>query len=220
MMPDLICLIQNHGYADDTPIFVSWLNDIYYVYDKNQNSFKLAESIGGSLVQFTQTITDGFVREDNETPTATISGLDHLEGELVGVTSGGRFIGLFTVANGSITLAGELTTYQVGLPYRMKIRTMRLSVPQESGTLQTKIKRIDNTTVRHIRSELGMAGVEYDGIEYLVDLETTFSTQSADNTPDTRLSTGGFNEDAYSVITSDDPVPFTALASIISVEVE
>jgi hypothetical protein len=219
-MPDLICLIPNHGYADETPVFVSWLNGIYYVHDPDQNSFKLEETVDGNVVQFTETVTDGYVREDNETGTTTISGLDHLEGESVGVTSGGTFQGLFTVSGGSITLTSELTTYQVGLPYRMKVRTMRLSVPQDTGTLQSKIKRIDNTVTRHIRSSGGKAGVEYEGTEYLTDLETEFSTQSADNKPDTRLTKGGYNEDAYSVTTSDDPLPFTLLATIVSVEVE
>jgi hypothetical protein len=217
-MPDLIALIPNHGYADETPVQVSWLDDnIYYVHDPSQNSFKLEETVDGNVVQFTETVTDGFVREDNETATTTISGLDHLEAETVTLTSGGEVVGSFLVTNGSITLNSELTTYQVGLPYRMKVRTMRLSVPQQGNTLQTRIKRINETVVRYVRSKLGKAGQEYDGIEYLENLTTTFSTESQD---DTKLTRGGMTTDAYTTITSDEPMPFTVLSTIISFEIE
>jgi hypothetical protein len=64
---------------------------------------------------------------------------------------------------------------------------------------------------------MGKAGQEYDGIEYLEDLDTTFSTESQD---DTKLTKGGFTEDAYTVISSDDPMPFTVLSTVISFEIE
>ncbi len=217
-MPNLICYIPNHGYSDDDQIYVSWLDTNYYVSDKDTDSFKLATTSGGStLVQFTETVTDGFVREVTVSGVTTISGLDHLEGETVKVTAGGSVVGTEVVSSGSITISSSVFTYQVGLPYKMKVRTMRLSVLQEGNTFQTRIKRIHETVVRYIRSKLGMAGQEYGGTEYLEDLSTTFSTDSQD---DTILTKGGFSEDAYTVVTSDEPVPFTVLATIISFEVE
>ena len=217
-MPDLIVYLPNHGYDDD-PIYVSWLDELYYVSDKGDDSFKLATTDGGAtLIQFAETVTDGYVREvDDATGTSTITGLDHLEGETVKITSGGVVVGTEVVSSGSITLSSDVYTYQVGLPFKMKVRTMRLSVPQEGNTFQTRIKRIHETVVRYIRSKFGRAGQEYGGTEYLSDLDTTFSTQSQD---DTKLTKGGFSEDAYTVITSDEPVPFTVLATIISFEVE
>lgn len=218
-MPDLIVYLPNHGYANDTPVFSSWLDANFYVSDKDSDSFKLATTSGGStLVQFTSTVTDGFVREfDDSAGTTTISGLDHLEGETVKVTAGGNIVGTETVSGGEITIALDIFTYQVGLSYKMKVRTMRLSVPQQGGTLQTRIKRIHETVVRYIRSKFGKAGQEYGGREYLQNLSTTFSTNSQD---DTKPTDGGFSEDAYTVVTSEEPVPFTLLATIVSFEVE
>jgi hypothetical protein len=217
-MPDLIILIPNHGYSESDQVFVSWLDARYYVRDEDVNSFKIStDDSDSNIVQFTETITDGFVRLDDGTGTATITGLDHLEGRLVTVTSGGEIIGSSTVVDGSVTLQSEVTTFQVGLPYTMKVRTMRLSVPQDGGTLQTRIKRINETTVRYIRTKGGKAGQEYGGVEYLTDMDTTFSTESKD---DTHLTKGGFTEDAYTVITSDDPFPCTVLSTIVSFEVE
>ena len=205
-MPDLICYLPNHGYDDDDPIYVSWLDGLYYVSDEADDSFKLATTEGGAtLVQFTETVTDGYVREVDDTAgTVSITGLDHLEGETVKVTAGGEVVGTEVVSSGSITVSTTVYTYQVGLPFKMKVRTMRLSVPQEGNTSQTRIKRIHETVVRYIRSMFGKAGQEYGGVEYLSDLDTTFSTQSQDDTKPTK---GGFSEDAYTVITSDEPVP-------------
>lgn len=217
-MSNLICYLPNHGYSDDDQIYISWLDTNYYVSDKDADSFKLATASGGStLIQFTETITEGFVRQVDVSGVTTISGLEHLEGETVKVTAGGNVIGTEVVSDGEITVTSTVFTYQVGLPYKMKVRTMRLSVPQEGNTFQTRIKRIHETVVRYIRSKLGKAGQEYNGTEYLSDLDTTFSTSSQD---DTKLTKGGFSEETYTVVTSDEPVPFTLLATIISFEVE
>lgn len=217
-MPDLILHIPNHGYSNADKLFISWLDDNFFVSDKDDNTFKLATESGGSvLVQFSETIIDGFVREVTETGVTTISGLDHLEGETVKITSGGSIVGTEVVSGGAVTVSTEVFTYQVGLPYKMKVRSMRLSVPQEGTTLQTRIKRIHETVVRYIRSLMGKAGQEYDGIEYLTNLDTTFSVESQDDTKPTK---GGFSEDAYTVVTSDEPLPFTLLATIVSFEVE
>jgi len=120
----------------------------------------------------------------------------------------------------SITLDTAASTVQVGLPYTMKVRTMRHSLPQEGSTTQTRIKRITRTAIRFIRSLLGTAGQEYGGVEYLQPIGATYSTEAKDTPPNNRLAEGGFSEDAYTVIESSDPVPFTALASIIDVEIE
>lgn len=218
MSQDLIVYLPNHGYSDDDPIYVSWLDGVYYVSDKGNDSFKLATTAGGAvLIQFTETVTDGYVREIDDTAgTTTISGLDHLEGETVKVTSGGEVVATETVASGSITLASDIYTYQVGLPYKMKVRTMRLSVPQEGNTVQSRIKRIHETTVRYLKSKHGRAGQEYGGVEYLEDINAVYDTDSRDATI---LTKGGFSEDAYTIITSEEPTPFTVLSTVISFEV-
>lgn len=220
-MSDLLVYIPNHGYDNDDPLYASWLDDLYYVSDKDDDSFKLATTSGGAaLVQFAATVTDGYVREVDDADdagTTTISGLDYLEGETVKVTAGGEVVATEVVTGGSISLSSDVYTYQVGLPYKMKVRTMRLSVPQEGNTFQTRIKRIHETVVRYVRSKLGKAGQEYGGVEYLSDLDTTFSTTSQDDTKPTK---GGLSTEAYTVITSDEPVPFTVLSTIISFEVE
>jgi hypothetical protein len=228
IMPNLIYYIPNHSYSVGDTIYESNLDANFFVRDPDNdpsidaNSFMISTTDDDlNIVQFTTTVTTGFVREvDTSAGTTTISGLDHLEGETVKVTSGGAVVATETVSDGSITVSSDVFTYQVGLPYKMKVRTMRLAVPQESGTIQTRIKRINETVTRYVKSIGGKAGVEYDGTEYLTDINAEFSNDSADTDKDARLSKGGFNEDAYTVIRSDDPLPFTGIATIVSFEVE
>ena len=217
-MADLICYLPAHGYSDDEPIFVSWLGGTYYVYNKDTNSFKLAVSVGGDLVQYTETITDGFVRYVDTTGglITTITGLEHLEGETVYVMSGGSLVGSYPVSGGSITLPEGVYSYQVGLPYAMKVKTTRLEIPNSSG-IQSRIKNINELVVRHVKSGGGQAGQEKNGVEYLNDLECTYSKKSDDATVNVR---GGFNDDGYIVVKSTDPYPMTVLATIVSFSVD
>ena len=157
---------------------------------------------------------------------STMTGGTHLIGETVAVFADGVvFDDAVVDGSGEIvlklaTVTTTAETVQWGLPYTMKVRTMRHSIPQEGTTIQSKIKRISKTTVRFIRSLLGQAGQEYAGVEKLQPIAATFSTEAQDTKPNNRLTQGGFSEDAYTTIVSSDPVPFTALAVIVDVEVE
>ena len=153
------------------------------------------------------------------------TGADHLVGETVSVFADGEvFDDAVVNANGYFDLKKDMvitgaSVVHWGLPYTMKGRSMRLAVPQVPSALQTKIKRVTSVTVRYIRSLLGSAGTEYGGTEYLTDINATYSTDSADTDENNRATEGGFNEDNYTTVLSDDPVPFTALAAITEVEV-
>ena len=150
----------------------------------------------------------------------------HLKGETVSVFADGEVFddAVANISTGVVTLkkatvATQASVVQYGLPYTMKVRSMRLAVPQAPSALQTKIKRVTSVAVRYIRSLLGSAGIEYGGTEYLTDIEAAYSTESADTDENNRAIQGGFNEDAYTIIVSDDPVPFTALSAVTEVEV-
>ena len=161
----------------------------------------------------------------DSTASSSMTGLDHLEGETVSVFADGEVFDDAVVSSGAITLQKDgvtttASTVQMGLPYTMKARTMRLAVPNDSSALQATIKSIDSLVVRYIKSINGQAGTEYGGTEYLTPITATYSTESADTPENQRATEGGFNEDAYITIVSSDPVPFTCLSSIVSVGIE
>lgn len=215
-MSDLIVYLPNHGYADDTSIWVSWLNGVYYIDDPDQHSFKLTVGADGDNVEYSESIIDGYVRQvDTSSGTTTISGLEHLEGENVYLVSGGEIIGYYTVSDGAITVENDVYNYQVGKAYNWKVRAMRFAVPG-GPTVQTRIKKISEASVRYIKSKGGQAGQEYNNIEYLTNLNASYSERSQDSS---KLAQGGFNENGFLLIKGTQPSPFTVLASVIEVEV-
>lgn len=178
----------------------------------------------GSDIEDAFFVDSGITYDSTAVSTVTAA---HLKGETLAVFADGEVFddAVADSSTGVIILkksgnAVQASVVQYGLPYTMKVRTMRLSVPQEGNTIQTRIKRIHSVVVRFIRSLLGSAGQEYAGVEYLTDLQATYSTDSQDTGEDERLAQGGFSEDAYTTIVSNDPVPFTALSTVISFEVE
>jgi len=216
-LPDLIVHLRNHGYADNTSLWVSWLDGVYYVDDPQTHSFKLTDGAAGDNLQMDSTVASGYVREvDASGGTTSITGLGHLEGEIVYVTSGGENKGLYTVSSGTVTLLEDVYTYQVGKLYGWKVKTMRFGVPG-TDTLQSRIKKISETTVRYINSVGGKAGQEYGGTEYLTNLHADFSAEATSDK--SILTTGGFDENGCTVVKSSGPYPFTGVCTIIEVDV-
>lgn len=70
-------------------------------------------------------------------PTATVSGLDHLEGETVGILADGIVLADQAVAGGAVTLPGGVTaaTVHVGLRYESRVRTLPVSGAGRDGAL-------------------------------------------------------------------------------------
>lgn len=213
---NLIVYAPNHGYSDNQAVFVSWLDGVYYVDDPDTDSFKLTDGADGVSVGYTKTVTEGYVRQvDTSIATLTINGLDHLEGESVSLTAGQVDMGSYVVSGGSITVPDTVYTYQVGKPYTMKVKTMRFAVPGQGG-LQTRIKKIGEQAARVVRAKGGQIGQEYNGREYITDMNAEYSDYSADVAA---LNKGGYDKDGYSVVKSGDPFPMTILGIIVDIEV-
>ena len=79
--------------------------------------------------------------------TSTLSGLDHLEGEVVDIIGEGSTQTGKTVLNGGITLSTPTEQAKVGLLYSSDLQTMRLDEGY-TETTQTKTKRIYDLSIR------------------------------------------------------------------------
>ena len=80
-------------------------------------------------------------------PTTTLSGLSHLEGELLTVVGEGAVQASKTVNSGSITIDTAAEEATVGFQYSSDLQTMRLD-EGFTETTQTKVKRIYDLSVR------------------------------------------------------------------------
>lgn len=82
---------------------------------------------------------DSIVTYDS-TSTTTITGLDHLEGEVVKVWADGALQTDKTVASGQITLDRAASVAQVGLGYRHKWKALQLAYGAQAGSATGKNK--------------------------------------------------------------------------------
>lgn len=109
--------------------------------------------------------TDAFYSDSGTTysgaPTSTITGLGHLELEIVKVLTDGAVHPDRTVVSGQITLQWPASHVQVGEPQTCKVTTMPLEAGAAGGnTAQGKTKRITSATFRFLNTLGGQAGIE------------------------------------------------------------
>jgi hypothetical protein len=153
-------------------------------------------------------------------PSTSISGLSHLEGETVTILADGATHPERTVASGAITLAQAASVVHVGLPYTATLKTMRIDSGSAMGTAQGKKKRIHEIRARFFETLGGRIGGT------LTKLENIYYRKSGDpmDAPPP-LFTGdkvitnpqGWNTDGQVVIVQEDPLPITVLAVMAEV---
>ncbi|MCK5236088.1 MAG: hypothetical protein KAR06_03800 [Deltaproteobacteria bacterium] len=143
---------------------------------------------------------------------ATVTGLDHLEGEVVRVKLGGAVQSDATVSSGSITLdrTPVAETLEVGLEFNPEIKTMPVSDGFKDGPTLNREKRIVRCTINRYES----LGIFVNG-ERLPDRQLdsdTFDDVPSPSSEVTEIYLNGWSQTAQVTITQEDPVPMTILA--------
>ena len=145
----------------------------------------------------------------------TLSGLDHLEGQVVSILTDGATHPNKTVSNGTISLDRSAKSVKVGLAYTSLLQTMRLNAGSQNGTSQGKTKRIYDITVRMFET----IGVEVG--PDLTNLERIPFRNSADLmdegippfTGDKEVEfRGNYETDGFIFVRQTQPLPFTILS--------
>lgn len=93
---------------------------------------------------------------------STFSGLWHLEGQEVWALADGGVQGPFTVTEGAFTLTEPASYVVAGLPYESRIKSLRLELETQNGTIQGKDKTIPAVTIRLYKSRGVEAGSNFD----------------------------------------------------------
>ncbi|WP_415279308.1 hypothetical protein [Brucella sp. BZ] len=93
------------------------------------------EAIGGMANR----MADAHVYVADNSNSATVTGLSHLNGRTLVVWADGKRVpGTFTVSAGSITLPYGVTTVCVGLPYKAQFKSTKLSYSSDAPMNQSK----------------------------------------------------------------------------------
>lgn len=153
-------------------------------------------------------------------PETVLNGLYHLEGETVAILADGNVVPDLVVNSGSVTLPFAATTVTVGLSYTCKLKSLRLTVP--NNIVEHRRKRITGVALRVKETRgLKLGGYSYSKIRPMQE-----RTTEAYNEP-TRLQEGikvmsvdpHFEEDVQLHIIQSDPLPATLLGWVLETEI-
>lgn len=147
--------------------------------------------------------------------TDTITGLDHLEGEVVSILADGFIHPDGTVVSGGLTLDNPASVVQIGLGYTHIVKPLKFEGGTSSGTAVGKTKQIFGVTFVLLNSHTlsfgpdasSLRSIDFREVPDPMDTAVPFFTGERFEEYDDDWKT-----DPRIVIQSSDPVPFTLLA--------
>lgn len=153
-------------------------------------------------MQITEIMLDCCAVYDGEA-TTVITGLDHLEGEVVHVVADGIYAGTKTVSGGQITLDTAAKYIIAGLFYLTAIKTLTPDAGARDGTAIGRKMRVTNPVLSFYKTGKGVKYGPDDG--RLVDVpELTEGTLHTKEVP--VLMPGGY-EGGQIIIQQTEPLP-------------
>ena len=173
-----------------------------------------------NVFDFDQTDNSSFNFLDSElsyngSAVSTLSGLDHLEGQVVSILADGATHPNRTVSSGSVTLDRSAKSVKVGLAYTSLLQTMRLNAGSQNGTSQGKTKRIYDITVRMFETIGVEVGPDLSNMERIpfrssADLmDEGIPPFTGDKEVEFR---GNYETDGFIFVRQTQPLPFTILS--------
>ena len=188
--------------------------------------FAIEREINSATVRYLEkwsfdSVFDSSVVRTFGSPTDTITGLDHLEGETVKVIADGAVLEDLTVSGGEITLPREATTVDIGFWSPPVIVSMPFAADSQTGNNAMRYKSIVRTSLRVHET----VSLNYDGVTVPAREFATASMSPLNTVPDPYtgiipdLETNiGWQNDEQPIITQEVPGDFTLLAVIYELE--
>lgn len=155
------------------------------------------------------------------TPVQTITGLDHLDGEVVSILGDGSVNPPQTVVNGSVTLPQPCSAITIGLGFTCQLQSLYIDVQAPGGTIQSKRKTIPAVTVRLQDSRGVFAGPDFDHLIAIKERNQEAMGQPIELfTGDQRvLIPANYNVPGQVCVQVTDPLPSTVLALIPELQI-
>lgn len=153
-------------------------------------------------------------------PTASVSGLDHVEAAEVDIVADGAPRTRQTVSGGRVDIDPAASVVHVGLPYAARLRTLPLSRGARMGSAMAVAKRLGKVTLRLLDSVGGAVGPDLDRVDALPAKRERYGQALEAFTGDRRvtLPTGWEREGRIAVV-QDQPLPFTLLAIVPEIQI-
>ena len=202
-----VSCISADGSEDDVYIIVNrTINGVNRRYIEKLNSGVFSAASEGKFVDSGLTYSGSSA--------TSITGLHHLEGEVVSIQANGAAVADTTVSSGAVSVSSGATIAHIGYGFTSKLQTMRIDAGGQEGTSQGKIKRISDITIRVLDTVGILVGAAEDQLDRIAfrqtaDAMTALSMFSGDKDIEFR---GGFDQDGFIVVQQDQPLPMTVLA--------
>ena len=187
-------------------------DNVYYVKNVSGSTFELWTVSGTAKIDSTGwgTYTSGGTFKG---VTNVVTGLSYLEGEKVKINADGGSVEPQIVSSGQITLTNYFNKIYVGLWQDRIIRPMRIEINLQSGSTQTKIKRINQVRFRLFNTLGGKVGYDLDNLSPIL-----YDRDYLGVTPDTVTGdksiafAGRYSTEGWIYIVQDEPLPMTVLS--------
>jgi len=178
---------------------------------------RIINSVGGKyLERFNEDhFMDASTRVTTGLPTATFTGLDHLEGELCRVRADGSVLTDRTVTNGSVTIERNAeNSFEIGLNFDPIVKD--LPVEQAGGGSLMGIKKSVSKVVLRL---FETTSIKVNGFPVIFREFGTLGQAPAKFTGDKEINgVRGWDLFGQITITQSDPTPMTVLAVVKEVE--
>jgi hypothetical protein len=159
-------------------------------------------------------------------PTATITGLSHLEGKTVSVWAdnavGSLIVTQPTVVGGQITLQIPASRVLVGLPFTSTLVPQRVDTNLQDGTSQGRRMRIPRMNIKVYQStggELSTDGVNWFPLVSRVLTDNMDSSPPVLNGYERAYASSNWADGVDLYVRQTQPVPFTVAALVVNFEV-
>jgi hypothetical protein len=213
--------VYNSLAAEDVRGFTNWITDgdmvSVAVVDDTLYTY-VARTVGGTTVYMLEREDPDLTTDSSAsaTSTDTLTGLTHLEGELVDVIADGSYMGIFEVVGGEITINRTADLITGGLNFTPIIETMPLNVQLDNGPNAALPKRIIRAGIELFESN----GVIVND-QRIADKTMGVNVFEAPipNTGLERIFLQGWDVEATLTITQEEPMPMTILSAYLEVSV-
>ena len=194
-------------------------DQVYLSVKRTINSVVVRHIVYLKSLYFNDDVQDAFFVDSGLTydgsATATVTGLNHLEGVSVTILADGAAHADKTVSGGTITLDRSASKIHIGYGYTSLVETLRMEAGAEDGIAQGKIKRIHGVTARFYQTVGAELGPDLNNLDRLPFRDSSMSMDQAVPlfSGDKEISfPSGYDNDAKIVIRQTQPLPMTILA--------
>lgn len=156
----------------------------------------------------------------NGTPTTTITGLDHLEGQTVSAVADGVVENNLTVTNGSVTLAAAASLVTIGLRYTGQVETLDIDVEFAKDSMPNSLRNrninVSKVLVKLLESRGGKIGPDATRLTTIRsrDLDDNYDSMDLRSREEELYIDKEWQDNGRVLIQHDEPMPMTITAIV------